>query len=191
MGKKILLVCLFIVPYLVIALPGIPRWCERLIAVSLFLIVTTALVFWVGIDPKLRIIPATARIRGPEFDGIRPKIELGVRLLLLGFGIFVLLFTTWPLLQDLAHLSFGERPTQITRAPESRSVPLFGAWFVVQFVTFSPNERSYSLWYSLEPLQIGESYELVVLPRSRMILDFHAHKRVSGIGLTYPQFSQR
>ena len=65
----------------------------------------------------------------------------------------------------------GQKPEQITETIEGKSSFVFG--ILVQWVGLSDSDGQYSLWYSWEPLHLNETYAFTILPRSRVIVDFH------------------
>jgi hypothetical protein len=109
-----------------------------------------------------------------KFDNVRPKIELGIRIAVVAFGILFLIYKTLPLGSDLAHLAAGEKPATFTATITYRTSSFGGVLLGERSVQFARGGMSYSLFYSwTSPLRVGESYEFTVLPRSRLILDFH------------------
>jgi hypothetical protein len=172
MRKKLVFLLLFLIPLLLVSLPGLPHWIGRAIGASIFVFGMTSFFFWVGLDFNQRIIPPSAKLSRPEFDDIRPTVEYRLHLLTLAFGVFFFIVVALPLTRDLVGIFVGDKPTEIVATPTSRSVPLFGVWFLMQFVRFSPSGHSYPLFYSVEPLRVGEEYDFVVLPHSHLILDF-------------------
>ncbi len=78
-----------------------------------------------------------------------------------------------PFATDAFYYAKGdEKPISIVGVIKNKSVPLFGLWFLKQGIQLSYGARSYTLLYSWTPIRFDRSYEFVVLPRSRMILDF-------------------
>jgi len=179
--KFLFLFFLFVFPFILLSLPGIPQWLERTIAVSIFIFLMTAGVFWYGLSPKSKIIRASGKLSQPQYDNVRPTIERSLRILTILFGVFVCVYLTFPWCVDLARLARGGKPLRIAGTVKHKSVPLFGLWFVEQTVRVSQEtnqtNRNYYLYYSLKPFRVGETYELVVLPRSRVIVEFREASR--------------
>jgi hypothetical protein len=167
----------FIFPSIMVSLPWIPIWLGRLIAVSTFTFFGTLAIFWYGLSPRSKMIRKGGKLNEPRFNRVRPKIERVMRALIVGFGAFFSFYVTLPLASDLVHLAAGEKPAIITGIPADKSVPLGGLWFLKQSVRFGREADSYSLFYSWKPLRVDASYEFVVLPRSRVILDFRESGR--------------
>ena len=167
------IIFVFLLPFVIVSLPGVPGWLGRVVAVSIFAFLMTPGIFWFGLSPKSRVIGRSGKFNGPRFDKVRPQIERVIRIVVVTFGVFFFLYVTLPLASDLVHLARGEKPTRITAVVRYKSVPLGGLWFLKQSVRFSTEAVSYSLFYSWKPLRVGESYEFVVLSRSRFILEFH------------------
>jgi len=169
-------VLIFVIPFVVVSLPGIPQWLGRTIATSVLIFSFTVGVFWYGLSSKTKMILPSGKLSQPQYDSVRPVIERNIRVLVLLFGAVFFYYLTFPLSIDLAHLIGGETPLKITGIVKGRSVPLFGLWFVEQSVRVFPDTKvKYQLYYSWKPLRVRETYEFVVLPRSRVILEFHEH----------------
>jgi len=171
-GYWLALFFLFVLPLMMVSPSWIPPWVGRAAAVSSFTFFATIAVFWRGLSPKSKMIRG-GRLSESRFDNVRPKIERGMRLLVVAFGFLLSFYVALPLALDLFHLAGGEKPTTITAVVKYKSVPLGGIWFVHQSVRFTRDAVSYSLFYSWKPLQVGSSYQFTLLPRSREILDFH------------------
>jgi hypothetical protein len=119
------------------------------------------------------ILPS-GRLSQPEYDSVRPRIERNIRVLVVLFGAFCFYYLTFPLSADLAQLIRGETPLKVSGIVKSNSIPLFGLWFIEQSVKISPGAKfKYHLFYSWQALRLGETYEFLVLPRSRTIIEFH------------------
>jgi hypothetical protein len=165
-------VLLFVVPYVVISLPGVPRWLGRTVAASIFIFFMTVATFWFGLSPKSKMIRPGGKLSQPQFDSVRPLIERRIRILVVVFGVFAFFTITLPFTEDLIQLAAGQKPLRITGTTTDKSIPLFGVWFLEQSVRLTRGGKNYSLFYSWEPLRVGKTYEFVVLPRTRLILDF-------------------
>lgn len=164
---------LLVFPLIMVSLPGIAVWIGRAIAVSSPVLFATLGIFWLGISPKSQMIREGARLSEPRFSNVRPIVEKGMRLLFVTFGVFWLFEITVPLTSDLLHLAFGEKRASLTATVFDRSTAFLGVLFGERSVRFRPDGKSYYLLYSWRsPLHVGESYEFIVPPRSRMILDF-------------------
>jgi hypothetical protein len=59
----------------------------------------------------------------------------------------------------------------VTEIPTSCTAPK-GLWFVYEEVFSGSDNVGYSSYFSLEPIRAGDKYEFLVLPHSRVILDF-------------------
>jgi hypothetical protein len=163
---------LFILPFVAVSLPSVPAWLGRAIATSCFMFFSTVGILWFGLSPKSRVIGRSGKINQPQFDRVRPTIERIIRTIIVAFGVFFFFELTLPFATDLFHLARGMKPERITAGIIYRTVPLGGLWFLKQSVRFTRDAVSYSLFYSWQPIRVGESYEFVVLPRSRVILEF-------------------
>jgi hypothetical protein len=170
--RNIFLALVFLIPCLLVSLPGMPPWLARAIAVSVLVLGGTSFFFLAGLVPKLKLVSVGPKLLRPEFDAIRPKLERNLRLFVLALGAFMFFFVTLPVTEDIIHLCAGEKPVQIFETPRSTST-LFGAWFLVQFVRFSSAEGNNILLYSVNRVRAGRKYEFLVLPRSHLIMDFH------------------
>jgi hypothetical protein len=79
---------IFIAPYLVLRLPGVPQTLGRTIAVSILLLGGPVAIFWFGL--KSQMIRPGAKLYQPQFDSVRPRIEWAIRILVLACGAFFL-----------------------------------------------------------------------------------------------------
>ena len=166
----LVIIFVFLLPSVIVALPWGPIWLRRAIAVSSFTFFMTIAVFWFGLSPKSKMFR--------EGTPARPKSELGLRIAVVAFGVFVVVYMTSPLASDLFHLVTGEKPVKFTAKVTSRTSGVGGVLVGERSVRFGQGAESYRLYYSwTSRLNIGESYEFTVLPRSRMILDFHTPDR--------------
>jgi hypothetical protein len=169
-------ISIFVIPFVIVAIPAIPQWLGRTIASSILIFSFTVAVFWYGISSKTKMILPGAKLNQPQYDSVRPTIERNIRILVVLFGAFFAWYITIPFSIDLARLVAGEKPIEITRVVRRRSVPLFGLYFIEQSVKISEDSKTKSLYYSWEPIRAGETYEFVFLPRSQIIIEFHGPK---------------
>ena len=171
-AKLYLFILVFVLPYVLIYSAGMPRWLGRTVATSLSVFVISACFFWIGINPKVKIVSESGKLNQPQFAQVRPKFERGVRIVTVALGVFVCWTTTVPLARDLVRLIADKEPTRFTGTVFARSAPYMGIVLLAGSVRFSRNEPSYYLLYSAQQPHIRESYEFTVLPHSRFIVDF-------------------
>jgi hypothetical protein len=168
----------FVLPVVIVSLPGIPVWLSRSIAVSTFIFFTTVGIFWFGLSPKSKMIMGGS-LAESRYDRVRPKIDLGIRGVVVAFGVLFFVYKTLPLGKDIFHLATGEKPTKLTATVAYRTSSMGAVLLGERSVRFARDTTSYYLFYSwTSPLYIGESYEFLVLPRSRMILDFRRQNEI-------------
>jgi len=134
-------VLVFVVPFVMISVPGIPQGLARIIATSILIFSLTVAIFWYGLSSRTKMILPSGKLSGPEYDSVRPTIERNMRVLVVLFGAFFCYYLTLPFSIDLVQLISGETPLKITGIVKSRSVPLFGLWFVEQSVKVSRRRR--------------------------------------------------
>jgi hypothetical protein len=167
-------VLIFVIPFVVLIVPGVPQWLGRTIATSILIFSFTVGVFWYGLSSKTKMIVSPGKLSQPQYDSARPLIERNIRIIVVLFGAFFFYYLTFPFSVDLATLIGGKTPLRISGMVRTKSVPLFGVWFIEQSVMISPETKvKYQLYYSWDPLRVGETYEFLVLPRSRVIIEFH------------------
>ena len=169
-----LFLAVFVLPYVLLILPGIPRWLGRTVAVMLFVVLLSVCIFWFGVSPKSKIIRASGKLSQPQYDKVRPKIELGIRVATVFLGVLFCFTATFPLALDLAHLAVGRKPTLFIGTVVDRSTPFMDVLLLAGSVRLSRVGPSYYLLYSRAQPHLGESYEFLVLPRSRFIVDFRS-----------------
>src|SRR5258708_6423142 len=167
--KFYLFIIIFVMPYILVYSPGIPRWLGRTAATSLLVFLITVCIFWFAISPKSKVIGDSGKFSEPQFAKVRPKIERGIRMTAVAFGILLCLTKTFPLAADLARLTVDRKPTKLRGMVLDRSTPFLGVLLLAGSVRLSRKESSYYLLYSRKQPRVGESYEFVVLPRSRFI----------------------
>lgn len=167
MFQLFIILLAFVAPYLFLHLSGVAPTVVRIATISLFAFGGPIAILWFGL--KSQMIRPGGKLYQPKFDGVRPQIERNMRILVLAFGCFVLYFLTLPFGIDLFRLATGEKPLRImeTVTHESRSFRS-----PVLSVSFSDEAKDYELFYPTKPLLAGHTYQLVVLPRSRLILDY-------------------
>lgn len=170
-SKALFFFFLFVFPYWLISLNSMQQWASRAIAISLFWVLMISATFWYALSSKTRMIMPGGTLSQPQFEDTRPLMEKRIRIFIVLLGVFASIVVGIPLAQDLFQLSATRDPIRITATPLGRSVPLFGLWFLEQSVRISRPGFDYYLFYSLQPLRVGEKYEFLVLPRSRVILD--------------------
>jgi hypothetical protein len=164
---------IFVFPVVIVSLPGVPIWLGRAVAVSIFFFFLDVGIFWYGLNPKSKMILG-GTLAEARFDKTRPKIELGIRICVIAFGLVLIVYKVLPLASDLFHLSTGEKPAGFTAKVIYETSSFGGLLLGERSVRFAREGASYTLFYSwTSPLRVGESYEFVVLPRSRLVLDFH------------------
>jgi len=158
---------ILVIPYFVLSVPGISQTMVRTVTVSALLFAAPVAILWFGL--KSEMIRPGAKLHQPQFDGVRPQIERNLRLLVLAFCAIVLYFGTIPIAKDLLRLAAGQKPLHITetviRESQGFKSPLLS-------VGLSHDTKDYYLYYRIKPLLVGHTYEFVVLPQSRLILDY-------------------
>jgi len=164
---------LLVFPFIVVSIPGVPTPMGRAVAVSCFVCLLPLAVIWYGISPKVKMIRASGKLSEPRFDKVRPYIETSIRALIVACGLFFSYAVTVPIGLDLFRFMAGEKPTRVIGVTTDKSVSLGGLWFLKQSVQLGSGRTTYYLFYSWEPLQVGQSYEFLLLPRSKVILEFH------------------
>lgn len=110
------------------------------------------------------------KLAQPQYADVRPKIERNIRIVVLAFGVFFFFILTLPFSEDLIQLAATQKLLRITEVVRSghsgyRSGPRLS-------VSLSGSQKDYTLYYPTKTLNVGDNYEFVVLPRSRVILDY-------------------
>src|ERR1700720_1285131 len=107
-------ILIFVIPFVVVSLPGVPQWLGRTIATSILIFSFTVGVFWYGLSSKTKMILPSGKLSQPHYDGVRPTIERNIRILVVLFGTFFSYYLTLPFSVDIARLIGGETPLKIT-----------------------------------------------------------------------------
>jgi hypothetical protein len=151
------ILALFIMPYVLIYFPGVPRRISRLVAVSAWLLLVTSGVLWFGFNLDLKIVETDSRV------------DLVFHVLAVAFGIWVFTALVVPLATDIREVATGKELTRFRRVVSDERAPSRAP---ICLVRFSPGESRYYLWFPIIIPEAGHSYEFEVLPKSRLILDF-------------------
>jgi hypothetical protein len=174
--RIVYLVMIFIVPYLLIYVSGLPHWVGRLIGISIFVVLLTVGIFAYSLSPNVKMILAGGKLSLPEYAQVRPKVEKAIRVLGVAFGLFFTIYVSIPFAVDMGSVLASNAPVVITGQVRLSSSPLLGMVFLKQSVFLqgpaASSRLSYSLLYSLSPIHPGRKYQLQVLPRSRIIVDY-------------------
>lgn len=168
---------LLVVPYLLIYGAGFPRWVGRAMGASLLIFGLTLGVFWFAFGSGAMIRPS-GKLSQPRFENVRPFLERTIRVAVVVFGCFFAVYLTLPFTLDLVDLAAAHTPTTVSGQVVGTAGVFMGLRFLKESVYLEtsgkPDARSYTLLYSFEAMCEGTLYELTVLPRSRVILDFRA-----------------
>jgi hypothetical protein len=168
MVRWLVVLGIFVAPYLVLSFPAVPQALGRGIIVSIWLFGFPVAVAWFVL--KSRMIRPGGKLYQPQFDDVRPKIERGIRILAMAFGVFFAYVATLPFARDLTQLASGEAPIHVTSEVTRKESGYRN--LVEETITFSAGGKNYYLWYPSRSLRVGRTYAFVVLPRSRIILDY-------------------
>lgn len=169
MTRWAVVLSILIGPYLVLRLPGAPQASGRGVIVSVLLLGAPVAILWFGF--KSQMIRPGGKLSEPKFDRARPKIEVAMRMLLVAFGVIFFWSSTLPFAEDLALIAVGKKPLRITKTVKYMRSGRPGN--PRESIGFSDDDKAYQLYYPTKALRVGDTYEFVVLPRSRMILDYH------------------
>ena len=157
------------------SLPIVPSVVGRAVAVSSFIFFMAAASSWYGLNPKVRMTRPGRKLNEPRFDVVRPHIEIALHALVVWAGFLFVLLVAVPLAADLVQLERGEKLAKFTGRIIRRTSGFGGLLLGERSVQFVRGGESYYLFYCWRAsLHAGQTYEFTVLPRSRMILDFHA-----------------
>ncbi len=171
--RTIFLLMVFVVPYLVIYISGLPHWVGRLMADLIFVLTLTLGIFLYSLSSKMRMILEGGKLSRPEYARVRPKIERAIRIAGVAFGLFFTFYVTAPFVGDFGSVLASKAPLKISSQVRAGSGLM--VFFRQSVYPVDPGVRSntpYRLLYSLNPIQSGRRYELSVLPKSRMVVDY-------------------
>jgi hypothetical protein len=173
MVRWLVVLGIFVAPYLLLSFPVVPQALGRGIVVSIWLFGFPVAIAWFAL--KSQMIRPGGKLYQPQFDHVRPKIERNIRILVMAFGVFFAYVATLPFARDLTQLASGEAPIHVTSGV--RRIESGYRNPVEKTIAFSEGGKNYYLWYPSKSLQVGRTYAFVVLPRSRIILDYHELSR--------------
>ena len=168
----------YVLPVAAINSGIVPVWLGRTIAISSFTFFVTVAIFWFGLNPKTKMIRG-GRYAAPDFAKFRRRTEIEIRIVVVAFGIFFAYSDATPLASDILHLCAGEKPAAFKAEVTYRTTALFGGALLGEnSVRLASTNGSYYLFYNwTKQIKVGRSYEFVVLPRSRTILDLDEVKQ--------------
>jgi len=169
--RWLVVIAILLGPYLFLQSPGVPQALGRTIAVSIWAFCAPAAILWFGL--KSQMIRPGGKLYQPQFDDVRPKIERNLRILVMAFGVFYFFILTLPFAEDLIQLGNSQKLLRITEEVKYRR----SGRGPMQSIGLSYRDKSYYLFYGTKLLKVGSAYEFVILPRSRMILDYTEFKR--------------
>jgi len=171
--RWLIVLSVFILPHILISLPGVSRLQSRPLILSAVFISMGIGFCSYGLNPRSRILGPTALLNQPQYDAVRPRWVIVIRLLSVVTGVVIFGNFGIPFATASVRVARGQKPVEITGTIVRNRGGVFGASFVLQSVTLSSNSHQYQIFYSLAPLRVGETYELEVLPNSDLVLDFH------------------
>src|SRR5579862_6079650 len=169
---KLAIPFLLLLPYILLALPGVPKAQSRPIIMAALWIGCSAGTCWWGLDPRNEMLGPRASLLDSKYDAVRPRVVFVIRAFWVALGVSLFIYMGMPFALVSMRLAKGEKPTEVVGTVLQNSTPGFGAWFLLQKVKLSTNNQEYELYYSLVSLRYDERYELVTLPSSNLILDF-------------------
>jgi hypothetical protein len=182
-----MLACLalfLLVPYALIYLLPLPRWQTRTMASACLVIGISIGGCWFGLAG--RMIRPGGRLSLPRYADSLPRINASIRVLVTGFAALFTFTISFPFLSDLVALVSTGRPTVLTSEIDAVAGTFLALPFLKESVYIRQgmvtDTHSYTLLYSFERIRPGLQYELCVLSRSRIILDFRDLKDHSSRG---------
>ena len=167
MVRFLVFLLVILAPYIALSLPGVPQASGRTVFVAVFLVGAPVATLWFGF--KSQMIRPGAKLYQPQFASVRPQIERKIRILVFAFAAFFIYLLTLPFTEDLVRWARGREPMRIIQEVTHESAGFRSPWLSVGL---SHGARNYYLFYGTKPLQLGHRYEFVVLPQSRLILDY-------------------
>jgi len=172
---------LFVFPVVCITTTGEHEWIGRIIALAVVCTFGIPILFWWALNPKSNFIAKNAKLNQPKFKKMKRHIDLMVRLVIIVFGICFLWGTAIPLGIGIGSLMFDGRPVVLRGCTSSITTPLPLLEFLTQEIVLEQAgcKSTYRFWYPLRPrLKQNKDYELLILPRSRLILDAKELKEI-------------
>lgn len=168
------LLLVFVTPYCVIYLSGVPYWLGRIIATAILIGFITVASFWFSLSSKSEVIATGAKANRPNLLKRKKTVASAVRILGVVFGIFFTAHITLPFIADVVDVFRKRQPATITgRIAENKSI--FGLSYLKQSLYLDDNhgsqDDSYTLLYSFSVLNVGQEYELTILSRSMIVLN--------------------
>ena len=173
-GRFTILIIFFILPYVSIRMAGQYEWLGRLVGLTVALGVGVPTLIWHSVNPKSEMVSKDAKLNLPKYKKVKSYIALTMRIILFLIGVILLWGCLVPLVNDTNNLIHGQRPILVNGIVSSVVRPFPLLEFISQEVVLekSGTKSSYRFYYSFRPrLRRGAKYELLVLPKSKMVLE--------------------
>ena len=148
-------------------------WEARLVALSGYLLLLTISVFVWGLNPKAAFSNTNPK-KGHELRWlIKERI---LRVLALIAALLILYFVTYPEMKEGWHvIHFGRSYLLQKEGKVVGNNFNFGAFFLYQTVVVTDKRGSqddFSAYFFFEPAKVGKTYEFLIMPKTKIILDW-------------------
>jgi hypothetical protein len=121
----------------------------------------------------MKMVKEGGKLTRPEYSKMGSYVAFGFRVFFCLTGLTLLFWGVVPIGIDVGLLMFNREPVVIHGNIKYNN-SAFGLWFMYQGVgveTYTGNTKHYHLLYSTKQrLPVDNSYELLVLPRSKIVL---------------------
>jgi hypothetical protein len=175
MKRVVLLLLVFVFPYFIIYLSGLPHWMGRTIADAILILFLTGGIFWFSLSPKSEVIASGAKLNRSDLLKRKKAVERTLRILGVLFGIFFTAYLTVPFMADVGDVFRGKQPLRISGSVAANTSPVGLSYLKQSLYLHDDYGRretdSYTFLYSFLVLKAGREYELTVLSRSMLVLD--------------------
>jgi hypothetical protein len=154
-----------------------PEWAGRLTAVTLFLgLVTVALLIY-GFHPNSEFLHHKSKIARCGSERTKRVARWIIRSLVIAGAVCLLAFGTVPITQDCVQVLVQGRPYLLeVRGRVHSDDFIFGLYFLHQdILVIKEGEQSghgYGAFFFPRLARVGNTYQFLIAPRSRMVLDW-------------------
>lgn len=159
-----------------------PEWLGRLVGVTtVFLSVNMLLVIY-GCHPKSEFIYSKSKIARKGSDRTKRNVGILLRGLVIASGIWWIFVMTIPMIKDCIGVASHGRSylIEVKGQVEDNKI-MFGLSFIQQNILISTEDkfqmqRSHAALYFPRVARRGQSYQFLIAPNSRVVLDWQLSK---------------
>lgn len=167
-------VVVFLLPFMSIVLAGKYKWAGRMVGLSIVIPFSAPAILWYALNPKSIFLRKGAKLHKPELSKVKAHVTLIMRITLVILALILLWGIVVPFASDLIEFVGGQKPVVVRGIVSTVQTPFPLLEFISQEIVLEEKgtTTSYRFFYPLRPeLRKGATYELIILPKSRIVLE--------------------